>query len=325
MTMTALPAPRAGLDDIEAAALQLVEAIVPVNTRRAFDQDWGIWVSFCEAQGFDPYTVSSGLLVAFTSWLAQDIDGRPAQAPESVRRRISGVMDGWRRAGLQVPVGTARNARKVALAYARNVLAENRKVGRGPAAPLTVADLRLVVAACPDTVAGKRDRALLLVGFSIAARRSELAGLLVSDIVDGDGGVTVSIRVSKQGGRTVAVPYGRDPATCPVRAWHAWLDATGLTDGPAFRTVHASGRVGDRISSESVGKVITQAGERAGLPYKLTGHSLRHGLATEARRAGHDVKAIAAQGGWVPNSETLFGYMQIVDKWTDNAVQGIGL
>lgn len=323
--MTTVPAPRANLDDIETAALQLVQAIVPTNTRLAFAQDWAVWTAFCEAQGFDPLTVSSGLLVAFVSWLATDTPERPAQAPETCRRRISGVVDGWRKAGLDIPRGVARNARKVALAYARNVLAENRAVGRGPASPLTVADLRRVVAACPDTVAGKRDRAMILLGFAIAARRSELAGLLVSDIVEGDGGLMVSVRVSKTGGRTVAVPYGTDPATCPVRGWRAWLDATGVTDGRAFRTVHASGRLGERINPDSVSGAITAAGERAGLPYKLTGHSLRHGLATEARRAGHDVKVIAAQGGWVPNSKTLYGYMQIIDKWTDNAVQGIGL
>lgn len=48
-------------------------------------------------------------------------------------------------------------------------------------------------------------------------------------------------------------------------------------------------------------------------------------MTTEARRAGHGAKTIATQGGWRPNSDELYGYMQIVDRWSDNALKGIGL
>ena len=41
--------------------------------------------------------------------------------------------------------------------------------------------------------------------------------------------------------------------------------------------------------------------------------------------AGHDLTAIAAQGGWAPASPVLFGYIQIVDRRTDNALTDIGL
>lgn len=57
----------------------------------------------------------------------------------------------------------------------------------------------------------------------------------------------------------------------------------------------------------------------------MTGHSLRAGLATEARRAGHDPRSIAAQGGWSPTSDVLYGYMRTVDQWQDNALDNIGL
>jgi len=77
--------------------------------------------------------------------------------------------------------------------------------------------------------------------------------------------------------------------------------------------------------SAAIGAVIPRAGERAGLDLRLTGHSVRAGLATEARRAGHDTATIADQGGWARTSTALQDYIRIGDRWTDNALAGIGL
>lgn len=52
-------------------------------------------------------------------------------------------------------------------------------------------------AACPGTLGGIRDRALVLLGFAIAARRAELAGLSVRDVVDDPGGLVVRVAVTK--------------------------------------------------------------------------------------------------------------------------------
>ncbi|WP_189491698.1 tyrosine-type recombinase/integrase [Streptomyces antnestii] len=78
---------------------------------------------------------------------------------------------------------------------------------------------------------------------------------------------------------------------------------------------------------QRAGDVITPACLRAGIEDLFTGHSVRSGMATEARRAGKDPKAIAQITGHKPNSSVLHAYMQIVDQWDekDNALIGIGL
>ncbi len=68
------------------------------------------------------------------------------------------------------------------------------------------------------------------------------------------------------------------------------------------------------MSGKYVGEAITAAGARAGITIHDTGHSVRAGLATEARRGGHDLTAIAAQRGWAPGSTVLFGYIRIADR-----------
>ena len=85
-------------------------------------------------------------------------------------------------------------------------------------------------------------------------------------------------------------------------------------------------RVLDGMSPQAVGIAVRRAAEAAGIPgERVTAHGLRAGLATEARRAGHDVTTIAKQGRWSPSGAAIHGYMRVVDQWSDNAVRGIGL
>lgn len=303
----------------------------PENTKRAYADDYRVWCLFCDGLGVSPRTVSPGLLVAFTVWLERGrehpdpVRRVAACAPSTIRRRLYGTVVELRQRGVDVPAGATKLANENIKAFERRLARDNEQRGRGKAAALTIKQIRALCREFGDSLPDLRDRALLLIGFAIAARRSELAHLDVTDIVDDPNGLIVSVRHSKTGAREVVVPYGTRESTCPVRAWHAWKTAADLTDGKAFRSIDRWGNLGPGMTGKYVGRAITAAGERAGLMIRFTGHSVRAGLATEARRAGHDVHAIAKQGGWSPNSTVLFGYMQIVDRWTDNALNGIGL
>src|SRR5207248_19441 len=102
------------------------------------------------------------------------------------------------------------------------------------AVPITVALLRRMLAALPPGASGTRDAALLLVGFAGALRRSELVALDVADLEERHEGLVITLRRSKTDqegvGRPVGIPYGSNPATCPVRNLRAWLDLAGITD-----------------------------------------------------------------------------------------------
>ena len=306
---------------LDAAPAQYVTSQQPANTARAYAADWRAWSDYTAAIGIPAAVGSSGALVGFVRWLEH-----AGAAPATIDRRLAGAVVRLREHGVPVDHAATRAARTALGGYRRRLTEANVAPGRGRASAVTVQQLREITAACPPGLAGARDRALVLLGFTTAARRSELAGLLVSDVRDTDDGLVVTIRYGKTGAREVAVPFGSHPQTCPVRAWRDWLAATGTTTGPAFRRIDRHGRLLDAgLSPQAAGDVITRAGLRAGLPARLTGHSVRAGLATEARRAGHDAKTIAAQGGWKPNSAVLYDYMRIVDRWSDNAATGLGL
>lgn len=234
--------------------------------------------------------------------------------------------------GFVDPDNVAAAARELLRDYVRAAAgAQEPPRGRGPARALTLVDLRALSAACPDTLAGTRDRALALLDFAVASRRSEIAGLLVLDVAEDPNGLLVDVRVSKTSPRTVAVPYSSNPATCPVRAWRAWRDAAGLADdpaGPAFRRIDRHGRLlPSGLSGAAVRELLTRAAGRADVE-NITGHSARAGPPTEARRASNDRKAIAAITRHTENSASLNDYMHRAGRWDDeneNALIGIGL
>jgi integrase len=163
--------------------------------------------------------------------------------------------------------------------------------------------IRAMVAGLPGSLIGMRDRALLLLGFAGAFRRSELVSLDVADLAFNADGLVVTLRRSKTDqdgqGATKGIPYGSHPGTCPVRALRALLDTAGIVDGPLFRPITRHGKIQPmRLSAYAVALVVKRAAEATGLdPEQFAGHSLRAGLATAAAAAGVSERAIMAQTG----------------------------
>jgi integrase len=203
-------------------------------------------------------------------------------------------------------------------------------VAQQQAAPLTPAQLRAISKTLTDDLVRIRDRALLLIGFAAALRRSELVGLNASDVQDTENGLVLSIRRSKgdqEGrGRQVGVPYGSFPATCPVRALRAWLKASGIVDGPLFRAMRHKRLSDQRLSGKDVARIVKRSAKQIGLDTShLSGHSLRAGLATAAAKAGKPAHAIAIQTGHKTTS-MVQRYIREAELLGDgNAAMGIGL
>jgi integrase len=107
--------------------------------------------------------------------------------------------------------------------------------------PILTPLLRQMEMALPDDLSGLRDKAILLVGFAGAFRRSEIVGLQVRDVQSSDAGLIITLRRSKtdQEGAsfTKGIPIGTSDATCPKCALEAWLQLAGITTGPIFRPV----------------------------------------------------------------------------------------
>jgi integrase len=164
-------------------------------------------------------------------------------------------------------------------------------------------DIRAMIDATDAGIIGARDRALILLGFAGAFRRSELVGFDAEDCAFGKDGLTVTLRKSKTdqtgAGRKIGIPYGSNPDTCPVRTIQSWLEQAAVTTGPLFRSINRYGHVQPgRLSGIDVARVVKKLVKRAGLDAaKYAGHSLRSGHATSAAIAGASERSIMAQTG----------------------------
>jgi integrase len=182
----------------------------------------------------------------------------------------------------------------------------------------------------PGTRVGLRDRALLLLGFAGAFRRSELVGLDVTDLELSSGGLVVTLRRAKtdQEGRSrrVGIPYGSSERTCPVRSLQAWLDSARISDGPVFRSLDKFQRVQNRrLSDKAVARIVKRRAAAVGLdPARYAGHSLRAGLATSAAAGGASERVIMAQAGH-RSADMVRRYIRGGNLWRENAASLAGL
>ena len=171
---------------------------------------------------------------------------------------------------------------------------------------------------------------MLLVGFAGAFRRSELARIDFADLTFSNHGVVVDLRKSKTdqegAGRKVALPFGMNLETCPVRSLSTWLDAAHITDGSVFRAVGRQGQVSKLgLNKDSIGVILKRAAARAGLKTDtLGGHSLRAGHVTQAAMNGVSEFVIMKQTGHRSVS-TLRRYIRLGELFSQNAASDLGI
>lgn len=189
--------------------------------------------------------------------------------------------------------------------------------------PILKEDLTVMLSHVPDTIKGHRDRALLLIGFCAALRRSELAAVQVEDLEFTSQGIILTLPRSKTDqtgqGRKIGIPKGRG-RICPVMSVNEWIVQSGAGAGPLFRPFAKGGVIGkEQLSDRAIADIIKHYIQKAGLNSdKYSGHSLRSGLATSAAQHGISSWKIRQQTGH--KSETMLArYIRDGDLFTDNA------
>ena len=215
----------------------------------------------------------------------------------SIQRRLNAIAEAHKAMGAESP--TSAGIVRATLKGIRRTLG----TAAAQKAPTLTDDIRATVDVADAGLIGARDRALILLGFAGAFRRSELVSLDIENCAFGKDGLTVTLRRSKTdqdgAGRKIGIPYGSNPETCPVRTVLAWIEQAGISGGPLFRSINRHGRVQlGRLSGIDVARVVKKLALRAGLDAaKYTGHSLRAGHATSAAIAGASERSIMNQTG----------------------------
>ena len=216
----------------------------------------------------------------------------------------------------------------------RDTLAGLRKQNqRQPekAKPLTPGQVSAIVHALElHTLAGLRDRAIVLLGWCAALRRSELANLKWSQVKFVPEGLQITVMQAKTDadglGQVIGVPYQDNAALCPVMAMVEYAkrtvhDPTNDTRAVFTRITHHDNHTHLPLSGQAIGNIVNACARRVGLD-GYTGHSLRSGLATAAILAGqpeHQVMTTTRH-----RSQAVFrGYVHQAELFTKAASRGL--
>ncbi len=270
------------------------------ETQRAYRSRLSKFAAWCQDQGRVAMPATPATVAAYMA--ALEDEGKSAA---TIAQVIAAIAKAHHLAGEDNPCANdeVKSARRAA----------NRRIGVAPhqKGAVTLPVLHTIIQGIEGTtLKDKRDKALLLVGFAGAFRRSELAGLRVSDLrkesaPDGRAVIVVTVRQSKtdQEGhgmeKAIFAAAGKDKAFCPVKALRDWISAAGLTgDDPLFQSLIKGGKLsGSALTGHAVARIIQDRGDAAGVELELSGHSLRRGFVTSAVEKGASERSIMVQTG----------------------------
>jgi site-specific recombinase XerD len=328
--------------EVPDATTALIAEAVPENTALAYRSRWRSFETWCAAAGRIALPATAETVAVYLTHLATE---RGLKAT-SVDAHLTAIRAVHRGAGAVPPDSLA--ARKIVVAAQRREAARDGRYGPRKAVALMAEDLPVIVASCDaQAAAGLRDRAIVLLGFALLARRSELAALNISDIdlVRGEG-LAVTIRSSKTDqsarGAVRRIHYAANENVCPVLAivaWTSFLSARGVTAGPLFPRIDRWGNVGSavggryaaassadgrdgRLRPQAIGAIVAALCESAGLSIRsaqeaddterrrYSGHSLRRGGATSMLKAGAQPLNVSRHGRWSDGSRSFAGYVE---------------
>ena len=349
-TDLAMHGPTAADLTVSATTIRRLKDSIPHNTARAYTFDMKPYEEWCDSEGRTTVPATPETMAEYVTHLAE-----LGRAPRTIERALSSIRKAHSLARIDPP--NDQEALNILKGYRQQRADEGKRDKQATAVLLP--QLRKMIESAPDGIAGTRDRALIVLGWAMMARRSELAALNWADIQETDEGLEVLVRKSKTDqnaiGEVVHLPYGSHSETCPVRlirTWRAALAERGFTDGPVWRSIDRNGRLSGeekfagsgagsrrgstpkagrapstpsgRLSADGIAKIMARAARAAGLG-NFSPHGLRSGGATEAYRAGSDPLTIARHGRWTDGSPVLYRYVRSVDKWKNNPMRGIGL
>jgi integrase len=328
------PATLAGLSpEAEAYA----RAAFARNTRRAYNADIAHFADWCARQGHTWLPVA---LEALGNYLAAHA---ATLKVSTLRRRLAAIGRAHALAGHDFA-----RAREVARTVMAGIAANHGSAPR-QAAALTTTEVRRLVHACDDTLQGTRDRALLLLAYAGALRRSELVALRGEHLRTTAEGVEITVARSKGdqegAGQRVGIPRDQRRETCPVRALERWLEVapTGPHE-PLFRkvTVTRARKAGRRgqgavvrevvetrpLHPDSVRFILRRRAEAAGIvgttEEPVSPHGLRAGFVTQAYKAGVGDEAIMAHTRH-RDLRTMRGYVRRARLVEDSPARKLGL
>lgn len=304
-----------------AAARGYALASLAAETRRAYATDWEDWAAWCQQAACPPLPADPRAVAAYLAALA------PRYSRAALQRRLAAIAHAHRLKEIEWSSGHA------AIRTVLRGIARQHPVRPRQATALTSTEIKKLVGTCRGDLTGQRDRALILLGFAGALRRSEIVGVDREHLRLTEAGLRLLLPSSKTDqageGHELGITRGKRPETCPVRAIEGWLEASACQYGPVFRRIDRWGNIEHRrLSGDAVRQILLKRAAAAGLKpevgERLSPHGLRAGFVTEAYIAGARDEQVMDHTRH-RDLKTMRGYVRRAKVVTDSATRLLDL
>ena len=297
------------------------------NTRIAYQKGWSRFVDYCdEEQIADPLSVPPDEVARYFVHLATRPSPQSGAIPSmgTVKLYKSAVNKKYLEAGKQSPTNHPV-VRSTLKGLARLKGSSSRRVDA-----LREFHIEAMLQSCPISLIGKRDAAIIAVGFAGALRRSEICNLMVEDVEflyskeNDEERMWLTIRQSKTDqhgkGQRVAILDGK--VVRPLRHLQLWLESSGIANGPLFQTMRRGGHLrGKPMHHSDIPRILKHYAAVIGLdPKDISGHSLRAGFVTSAAVHHARLDKIMEITRHT-NPATVMRYIRDADAFADHAGQ----
>lgn len=292
------------------------------NTIDAYESDWNDFVDWCNYHKVSYYPANPETIVNYINDLADHAKAN------TISRRISAISENFNASGMSETNPCASALVKAALRGIRRLKGTYQQ-GK---TPILLDDLEDIIEAMKSLEVSPlvlaRDKAILLLGFMGAFRRSEISALTIESLSFSPKGLELFIASSKADqegqGAIVAIPYIEAPEFCAVKAVKHWLRLSGIKEGPLFRAFTKSMSLRKTaLSDKSIAEIVKKYVTLIGLDEKAYGaHSLRHGFATTAASYGVEERNIMRQTRH-HSVNMVRRYINEANKFKNNAISTI--
>lgn len=295
------------------------------NSVRAYSFAWAKFNIWCEESGYEPFMPPEASYEFLVGLFMASMAKTRQLKPKSLESYMAGIKHFY--AESQIAVDTRHSEIRKAMSGIKRELGvkQNRK------APLTTENIKLLIDSIGRLVwpIEVRDKAMILLGFAGAFRRSELVGIDIEHLAFDPHGVSIFIPKSKTDqqmeGRTIDIPFSPNEQYCPVRALQAWIRCARIEKGPLFLQVHKGGKIiRDRLGDRSVALMLKRRCKQFGFSDDIAGHSLRAGHVTASIKNGTPETWIMRQTGHT-SINTLRKYERLNREFKANSAAVIGL
>jgi site-specific recombinase XerD len=296
------------IKNLELETIKNLKNSKSANTLRAYQSDYNDFSLFCSKNGFQAMPTQPKILALYLTHLSS------FSKYSTLKRRLASISILHKTKGYYID--TKHPIIIENLMGIKRINGSNQKGKK----PLLISDLKELIKAIHQSkeknLRKKRDKALLLIGFSGGFRRTELVDIEYEDIEFVTEGVKIFVKRSKTDqsgeGMTKAIPYFDNENFCPVKALKNWIGVSDLKNGKIFN-----------ISDKGVALIIKKYANYAGLDsHRYAGHSLRSGFATSTAESGADERNIMAMTGH-KSTEMVRRYIKEANLFKNNALNKI--